>query len=139
MQKTLDCRCGGVDPRGDDPLQCRRDRCARTLIDEHVNVLLNEERVALRPRHDLVDGPVRSAREKGAHELLRLTDLERLERDSHGVRSPCPPGRPSLEKVGSRQAKQKQRRVQLFDELLEQGEKRLFGPVKILEHDRPRR
>src|SRR5207248_4555703 len=43
------------------------------------------------------------------------------------------------EKVRPRKTEKEKRRVQLLQKLLEQREERFFGPVQVLEHDRPRR
>src|SRR5207249_724477 len=138
VQKSLDAGCRRVDSRSDNAVQCRRNDRVRPLIDEHVNVLLDEERVSLGPCDDLVDRPVGATREESAHELLGLRDVERLERDRHRVRASRTPARSSLEEVGPSKAKKQQRCMQLIEQLLEQCEERLFRPVEILEDDRSR-
>src|SRR5439155_871140 len=81
VKKSLDAGRRRVDARGDDAVKRRRHDRARTLIDEHVDVLLHEERISLRPRDDLVHRSVRPTRQKSTHELLGVGDVERLERD----------------------------------------------------------
>ena len=139
MKKSLDAGRRRVDARGDDAVERRGHDRARTLIDEHVDVLLHEERISLRPRDDLVHRSVRTTRQKSTHELLGVGDVQRLERDRHRVRASRSPGRSSLEEIGPREAKKKKRRVELVEKLLEQREEWLFRPVQILEDDRSRR
>src|SRR5213593_773022 len=101
-----------------------------------MHVLLDEERVSLRPRDDVVHRTVGATRQERARQLLRFGHIERLERYRHRVRTSGTPARSSLEEVRAREAEEEKRRMQLFQELLEQREKWLFRPVQILEHDR---
>src|SRR6266568_8238376 len=104
-----------------------------------MEVFLDDERVSLRSRDDLIDWPVGAGRKKCAHKLLSLGNIERLERDRHRIGASRSPARSSLEEVRTGEAKQKEWRTQLFEELLEQRQERLFRPVQILQHDRSRR
>src|SRR2546428_9681306 len=101
-----------------------------------MHVLLDEERVSLRPRDDVVHRTVGATRQERARQLLCFGDIERLERYRHRVRTSGAPARSALEEGGAPEAEKEQRRAQLFEELLEEREAWLFPPVQILEHDR---
>ena len=109
-----------------------------TVVDQHREHLLDEERIALCCARDAeldLSGQLRFAYEVG-DELRALGVGERLEEDRGRVELSAAPGRPNLEELWSRQAQQQDRSSsrplgQLLDEVVEG----LLAPVHIVEDD----
>src|SRR5215211_3365103 len=108
------------------------------LLEQHAEQLLDEERIALGRSHDQRRDVVRNVGrlEQVRHELARLVLAERLQPKHRGIDRAAEPGRPLLEQLRSRQAKQHDRYVaNPADEVLEQVEQRRLGPVDVLEDE----
>ena len=110
----------------------------QSVVDQHREHLLDEERVSLRGAHDPVaDGLVelRAAEEVG-DELHGFTVAQPFEEHRGGVELPAAPARPLVEELGTREADEQDRRFaspvgQMLDEVEERG----LGPLQVVEED----
>jgi hypothetical protein len=96
--------------------------------------LLEEERVALGGLHDPLAQGICHAAEL-AEQLLGLAGIERLEENGGRVPLAAAPGWPTLEQLRPGHAEQQDRCVPgEVGDMLDQIQKRVLGPVHIVEH-----
>ena len=109
----------------------------RLAVDQHLQDLLDVERVPLRARDD----PARELARKAAHPDERLDQLQRLrlgkgrEPDRGGIPHASSPCAARVEELGSRGADRQDGGVgERVGQLVEQLEQRLRRPVHVLDH-----
>lgn len=110
-----------------------------TLIDQHRDHLLDEQRVAL----DRLDNPLGHVDRQGAgpeevcYQQLGLLIRKWFERDSGGVHLAAPPARTSVQEVGPSHAEQQDRRSpRPVRDVLDEVQEHRLAPVNVIEHDR---
>ena len=136
LQQLLYRRTGRVDACRDDPVQCGRDVRPRSVLKKHPDVLLDEERVPLGPRHHVAHRNIGAVAHQLPREPLGLVFFERFERESKRIRPPGAPCGAPLEQVRSGQTHENERRPEMVEQVFDQGEQGILGPVQVLEHDR---
>ena len=132
-----------VEAGGDDALQRlgEREVLRRAALEVELRELLGVERVALRPLEQRLLG---LGREQRALEDVRDEDSglllrERGEADRRGVELAAAPAGPPLEELRPRAADDEERdAAQPVDELVDEVEQALVGPVQVLEHEHER-
>jgi hypothetical protein len=131
-----------VEPRGDDPLHVLGQRRVVTrshaALGDHACVLLGIERVSPRAREEgslSLRGHDRLL-EQAAQEARDVFIGERREGDSGRVRLAPAPAGPALEQLRPSGADDKEGRVgHPVDEVIDEVEQIVVGPVEILEHE----
>ena len=133
-----------VETSAKEALECRRDGelrrrglLFRRLL-QHPDGLLEEERISLRVAHQRLEGLgwKRVLGSQLAQQRLALAARERVELDDVAVLSLDEDRRAALGELGPRRPDQEQRCGSgAVDDEAEQVEKRLFGPVEVLEDD----
>ena len=131
-----------VEPGGDHALHRFRQVAGRSAFGEHADVLLGEERVAARPLEQRlpVVRELQRLVEQARDQLRRLLLVQRLQGDGGRVRLPAAPGTASLQQLGPRRPDDDQRRgAKQVDEVVQELEQAVVGPVQVLEdeHCRP--
>ena len=126
-----------VEASGNDALKGLREGelIRRALLDVQLDELLRVERVAAGSLEQrlLRLGRQHRASEEVRDELRRLLVGERRERERRRVELAAAPARPPLEKLGPRGRDDQQRNVgDPVDELVEEVEEALVGPVDVL-------
>ena len=129
-----------VEAGGDDALKRLRERelVRRALLRVELDELLRVERIAAGP---LEQGLLRVGREQGSREqapdqLCRLLVGERGERECRRVELAAAPARSAFEELRPRRRDDEQRNVRHpVDELVEEVEEALVGPVDVLDDD----
>ena len=142
-----------VEPGTDQALQARRHGHVLELLphadvrqdarlDQHPDGLLQEERVAARPREQGVDGALRREVVLGkerTQERLSVNRGQRLEGDTHVVRRLDEPLRPGVVQLGPAGAEDEDRTAgSVLNEVGDQLEQRRLGPVQVFEDDHER-
>ena len=132
-----------VDPRRDQRLDGVRDPHGHSLapLGEHADRLLDEQRVALGLLQEGAADVVgqHRVRGEGVDEHLDLALGQRPEVDRDRPAPPSSPARPRLEQLGARKAHDEHRRVvDPVREVLDEVEKRILGPVDVLEAEHER-
>ena len=131
-----------VEARRQQGLHRRRQlgRAGALRLGQAAHHLLDEQRVALGARGDggehlLADAL--DAHQRG-DQLARLALAERLEEDRRGVAAHSPPTGPALEQLFAREADLQHRRARPLQQMLDQIEHPLIGPVDVLPHEHQR-
>ena len=129
-----------VESGGDDALERLRERelVGRALFRVELDELFGVERIAARPLEQRLLGLGRQegSFEQAPDELGRLLVRERGEGESRRIQLPAAPARAALEQLGPRGRDDEQRHVgHPVDELVEEVEKALVGPVDVLDDD----
>ena len=140
MEEGLLLETEQVEPGGDDPLHRLRQRqlLDRAPLAEHAHILLGVERVPARPREE---GRLRLRREHGLlqqseYELSGLRLRERRQRDRGRVRLAATPAGPPREQLRPRARDDEQRNARRpVDEVVDEVEQMLVGPVQVLEDE----
>ena len=129
-----------VETGGDDALERLRERelVGRALLGVELDELLRVERIAAGPLEQgllRLGGEQRPA-EQAPDQLGRLLVGERGERERRRVELAAAPARPALEELGPRGRDDEQRHVgHPVDELVEEVEEALVGPVDVLDDE----
>ena len=151
LQQVLLGRGQPVEARGDDPLQRLGHRKLggprehpaagaandEAAIGEHVHVLLRIERVPLGAVEQRMLELRREQRllEQRGDQLRRVLQGKRRERERRRIQLAAAPRRPPLEQFGPRRAEHEQRHAAgPIDEMVDEVEQALVGPVDVLEH-----
>ena len=124
-----------------DQRSCRHPPVAvasqRTVVDQHREHLLDEQRRALGRGEDPIARLVRKRRatEQVPDQVAALVVGERLERDRRGVELAPAPARPLVQQLRPRDAEHQDRRLSrpardVFDQVQERG----LAPVDVVEH-----
>ena len=149
LEKRLPRRRQMVDARGDERLErvgdASRPAVPGAALEQHADRLLDEQRVALGPLEQLLRQRGRDLT-RGSGELddelldeqLALVRRERLQLDRGRAHAPSAPPRPRVEQLGPGEAEDEKRRADPVREVLDQVEKRLLGPVDVLEEENER-
>ena len=119
------------DPAAVPPLE-------RALLDQHLQHLLDEERVALRAREDRAPHVLRHLRlaEQRRDELARTPPAKRREGERRRVLLARAPGRSVIEELRPRRADEQHLRLgERLGELLDQVEERRRRPVDVLDDE----
>ena len=143
LQERLLLRRQRVEARGDDSLDGLGQRELRPgeRLGEHADVFLGVERIAARvgeePRRAAVlDGLLR---EEGDQQLLGLRVRERRERDGDGAPLAAAPARTALEELRPGCAHDQDRDAgRPVDEMVDEVEQAVVGPVQVLEDEHER-
>ena len=110
-------------------VQSRRERPVLGALAHVGRELLEEERIAARPRHHLAQRRL-GQRQPGAEQAAARRVVQR----SRAQDRPPPPRRPRGEQLGAPDAQQQDRRRQrAVRELVDEVEQRRLGPVGVLE------
>jgi hypothetical protein len=99
--------------------------------------LLDEQRIALGALDDLPAEPLREIGpdEESREKRVREFESERLENDRRRVRPRHPPRRPGVEEIGTSEAEDENGRRGEADDVLDEVEQRLLGPVDVVRDD----
>ena len=132
-----------VEARGDDPLERLGERHVfrGAALEVELCELLCVQRVALRAiQQRLLDlGRQNAAREDLRDQDRGLLRGEGSEPDHRGVQRSAAPARAALEQLRPRAADDEERdAAQPIDELVDEVEQALVGPVQVLEHEHER-
>ena len=137
LQQLLLGRIEQVEPCGDDALDRVGELRARRRAAQHPRVFLRVQRVpaGLLQQASLHAGIERRASEQLGEQLRRRLVRERRERDGQRVEPAPTPRRAPLEQLGPGRAEHEQWDVaRPVDEMLDEVEGAVVGPVQILEH-----
>ena len=110
-------------------------------LEQNARVLLGVQRVAAGAGEQRFLGLRVEQRllEQRLDEARGVVVGERRERDRQRVRLAAAPARPPLQELGARGAEHEQRHAaRALDELVDEVEQRVVGPVQILEHEHQR-
>ena len=127
----------------DESLRQRRRRPPLALAPKHASVdkrpeqFFEEERISLCTGEHLLADRRREIRVKHfPKELLRLAPRKELDLQQRSALGQS--GAPAVWKVGPSRRYDRQRRLQITDDALDEVEQGLLAPMKILEHDQQR-
>ena len=139
-RSSFSSRCQSVEARRDDALESlgQGERLGRTLLEEELRELLGVERIAARSleQHELRVGGEHGPIEKPAEEESGLLVGERRKSEGRRVQLAAAPTRPSLEKLRPGGRDDEERNVgHPVDELVEEVEQAVVGPVQVLHHE----
>ena len=110
-------------------------------VGHHPNELLGVQRISTRAlqQRRLGVGRQNRALEERSDEPGRLLVVERRQREREGVRLSSSPARPAREKLGAGRADDEDRNsAGPVDEVIDEVEEPLVGPVQVLEHEHER-
>ena len=112
--------------------------CEQAVVDEHLEHLLDEQRVPLRRLEDPCAGVLGELglAEEVAHQELAFASGERLEEHRGRVHLAAAPCRPRVEELGSGEADEQDRRVaRPVRDVVDEVEEGRLGPVHVVEDD----
>ena len=139
QQRGPRIRRQGVDPRRDRGAHGSRQFAVARLVPQRRHQFLDEQRVPFCRRDDLRDRRRVGSREEGADHLGRLLRRERIQRQRRLADDACAPGGPHLQEL--RPSEREERHgviVDMGDQVVDQVQERIVGPVHVFEHQEQR-
>jgi hypothetical protein len=143
VQERLQVRTQGVEPGRDERVHGLRhgDVLEALSLGEHPRELLGVQRVPARPLEEqrLRLGRQNAALEQDLEQAARILARQRRERDRRGVALAAAPRGLALEQLGPSGAEEEERnRRAPVEQVLEELEERVVGPVQVLDDEHAR-
>ena len=141
LQQRFLARREGVQPGGNDTLDRFRQHAGRPTLREHADVLLGEERIAARAleQRSLLVRKLEWLLEERRDEPCGLIVAERAQRNRRGICFAASPAMAALEQLRPRGRDHEEwNAVKPVDNVVEEIEKAVVGPMQVLEHEHGR-